>query len=106
MIEELVGKLKDPWSVLGWSAQLIFASRFVVQWIASERRKKSVFPIAFWYLSLFGSAGLFVYAIIQAEPVFIFAQAFGSVVYVRNLVLIYRHRRGDGQDGLGASSAG
>ncbi|NIA20393.1 MAG: hypothetical protein GWP05_00130 [Anaerolineaceae bacterium] len=96
----------DFWAMLGLVAQLAFTGRFVVQWIASERRKKSVIPVAFWYLSLFGSAGLLVYAIVRADPIFILGQSFGSIVYMRNLVLIYRHRRGDGQDGLGTSSVG
>lgn len=84
----------DFWAVLGLVAQLAFTGRFLVQWIASERAKKSVVPISFWYLSLLGSAGLLFYAIVRADPVFILGQSFGSVVYVRNLMLIYRGRDG------------
>jgi lipid-A-disaccharide synthase-like uncharacterized protein len=83
----------DFWVILGLVAQLAFTARFLVQWIASERARKSVVPIAFWYLSLFGSAGLLFYAIVRADPVFILGQSFGSIVYIRNLVLIYRERR-------------
>jgi len=82
----------DFWVILGLVAQLAFTGRFLVQWIASERAKKSVVPISFWYLSLLGSAGLLFYAIVRADPVFILGQSFGSVVYVRNLMLIYRGR--------------
>ncbi|MBM4017988.1 MAG: hypothetical protein FJ288_06600 [Planctomycetes bacterium] len=93
MLERLLANL-DFWAVLGFAAQAAFTARFLVQWIASERRRKSVIPVAFWYLSLFGSAGLLAYAVVRADPVFILGQSFGSVVYIRNLALIYRERRG------------
>jgi len=80
------------WLVLGMGGQLAFASRFLVQWIVSERRGESVIPIAFWYLSLGGSAILLAYAIHRRDPVFIVGQSFGSVVYIRNLMLIHRKR--------------
>lgn len=83
----------DVWMVVGLIAQAAFASRFIVQWIVSERRGESVIPIAFWYLSLIGSGGLLAYAIVRADPVFILGQSMGSFVYTRNLVLIYRSRR-------------
>jgi len=83
----------DFWAVLGLVAQLAFTGRFLVQWIASERAGKSIVPVSFWYLSLFGSAGLLFYAIVRADPVFILGQSFGSIVYVRNLMLIYRKGR-------------
>ncbi len=82
----------DFWAVLGLIAQLAFTGRFLVQWIASERAGKSIVPISFWYLSLLGSAGLLFYAIVRADPVFILGQSFGSIVYIRNLMLIYRGR--------------
>ena len=80
------------WLVLGMGGQLAFASRFLLQWIVSERRGESVIPIAFWYLSLGGSAILLAYAIHRRDPVFIVGQSFGSVVYIRNLMLIHRKR--------------
>lgn len=83
----------DAWALLGLTAQLAFTGRFLVQWIASERSGRSVIPISFWYLSLFGSAGLLLYAIARADPVFILGQSFGSIVYIRNLALIQRERR-------------
>ena len=85
-----------PWILLGFFAQGLFSARFLVQWIASERRRKSVVPTAFWYLSLAGSALLLAYAIHQRDPVFILGQSFGSVVYLRNLMLLQAHR-GDGE---------
>ncbi len=82
----------DFWVILGLVAQLAFTGRFLVQWIASERAGQSIVPISFWYLSLLGSAGLLFYAIVRADPVFILGQSFGSIVYIRNLMLIYRGR--------------
>jgi lipid-A-disaccharide synthase-like uncharacterized protein len=77
----------DPWLVLGLGAQGLFTGRFLVQWVASERKRRSTMPKAFWYLSLAGSALLLVYAIHVRDPVFILGQSFGFVVYVRNLML-------------------
>lgn len=82
----------DLWLILGFCAQVAFTGRFVVQWIASERQGKSVIPIAFWYLSLIGSLGLLLYAIVRTDPVFILGQSFGCIVYLRNLMLIYREK--------------
>ena len=76
--------------VLGLAGQGIFASRFLVQWIVSERKGESVIPVAFWYLSLGGAALLFTYAWLRGDPVFMIGQATGSIVYIRNLVLIRR----------------
>jgi lipid-A-disaccharide synthase-like uncharacterized protein len=77
----------NPWIVLWFVAQGLFTMRFLVQWIASERQKKSVVPVAFWYLSVAGGGLLLVYAIYRKDPVFILGQATGLVVYVRNLML-------------------
>ena len=84
----------DPafWLGLGFLAQALFTSRFLVQWIASERKGQSVIPMAFWYFSMSGSTLLLIYAIWRRDPVFIVGQAFGCIVYVRNLMLIYRRR--------------
>ena len=84
----------DFWILaLGFSGQALFASRFLVQWIASEAQGKSVFPIAFWYLSIGGSVILFTYAFVRRDPVFMLGQATGSFVYLRNLALIRREAR-------------
>jgi lipid-A-disaccharide synthase-like uncharacterized protein len=78
------------WLAFGFLGQALFSGRFIVQWIASERKKASVIPLAFWWLSLAGGATLFVYAIHRGDPVFILGQAAGLVVYSRNLVLLRR----------------
>ena len=81
----------DPfWVALGMVGQAIFFSRFLVQWVASERAGKSYIPRIFWWLSLAGSMLLLGYAIHRKDPVFVLGQAFGWVVYARNLVLIQR----------------
>ncbi|MGE3666441.1 MAG: lipid-A-disaccharide synthase N-terminal domain-containing protein [Steroidobacteraceae bacterium] len=74
--------------VLGFIAQGLFSARFLVQWIASERRGKSVVPRAFWYFSVAGGALLLAYAIHRKDPVFIVGQGAGLVVYLRNLQLL------------------
>lgn len=93
MIDRLMQNL-DLWAAIGLVAQLAFTGRFIVQWIASERQGRSVVPISFWYLSLGGSFGLLFYAIVRGDPVFILGQSAGGIIYMRNLVLIYRERRG------------
>ncbi len=84
----------DMWVVLGFVAQAMFTGRFIVQWIASERARRSVVPVAFWTLSLAGGALLLVYAIHRRDPVFIAGQAAGLIVYLRNLKLIANEKRG------------
>ncbi|MCR9138126.1 MAG: lipid-A-disaccharide synthase N-terminal domain-containing protein [Alphaproteobacteria bacterium] len=83
----------DGWVLLGFLAQACFTMRFVVQWIASERAKRSVVPVAFWFFSLFGGGLLFIYAIQRQDPVFIAGQGMGLVIYIRNLWLIANERR-------------
>jgi lipid-A-disaccharide synthase-like uncharacterized protein len=78
------------WIAVGFIGQAIFSARFVVQWIVSERRKRSVIPISFWFLSIAGSLILLTYAIHRRDPVFVLGQAGGMVVYSRNLWLILR----------------
>ncbi len=83
----------DFWLVLGFVAQGIFGVRFLIQWIASERKKQSVIPIGFWYVSLLGGMMLLTYAIHIKDPVFILGQSTGSLIYGRNLMLIYNQRK-------------
>ena len=83
----------DGWIVLGFVAQAMFTMRFVVQWLASEREKRSVVPIAFWFFSLGGGTLLLVYAIQRQDPVFIAGQGMGLLIYIRNLWLIFNERR-------------
>jgi lipid-A-disaccharide synthase-like uncharacterized protein len=78
----------DGWVVLGFVAQAFFTMRFVVQWIASERARKSVIPVAFWFFSIGGGVLLLIYALYRRDPVFIAGQGLGLVVYIRNLYFI------------------
>ncbi len=82
------------WTALGMIGQGIFGSRFLVQWVASERKRRSVIPRAFWYLSIAGSLVLLSYAIHRRDPVFILGECGGVLIYVRNLVLLRRHPAG------------
>ncbi|MGD8377529.1 MAG: lipid-A-disaccharide synthase N-terminal domain-containing protein [Acidobacteriota bacterium] len=82
----------DLWELVGLGGQLIFGSRFYVQILASERRKRSYFPMAFWYLSLVGGAITLAYAVHLRSLPFTLAQAGGLLIYARNLVLIRRGR--------------
>ncbi|WP_420861995.1 lipid-A-disaccharide synthase N-terminal domain-containing protein [Algirhabdus cladophorae] len=82
------------WIVIGLGGQLMFTGRFLVQWIASERQRKSVIPLAFWYLSIAGGAVLLAYAIYRKDPVFILGQSMGLFIYLRNLWLIRAEAKG------------
>lgn len=85
--------LRNPWIIVGFAGQVAFSMRFLIQWIVSERQKRSVIPISFWYLSLVGSGLLLTYALYKADPVFILGQSFGFIVYFRNLHLLGRSRK-------------
>ena len=76
--------------IIGFVGQGLFASRFIVQWIYSEKKGESSIPIVFWYLSIFGGMGLLTYAIFRKDPVIITGQLFGIFIYLRNLILIYK----------------
>lgn len=78
------------WKVVGWVGNLVFSTRFIVQWYATEKKKQVVVPQAFWWLSLVGALSLLCYSIHQRDSVFIFAYAFSWIPYMRNLVI---HRR-------------
>jgi len=80
------------WWVVGFAGQLVFASRFWVQWIASERARRSVVPVSFWWLSIVGGLLSLGYAIYRLDPVFIMGQVTGTVIYVRNLAMIRQAR--------------
>lgn len=79
------------WIGIGFFGQAMFSMRFLVQWIASEKRKQSVVPLAFWYFSIAGGMILFSYALYRLDPVFILGQGLGLFIYGRNLWLIHRH---------------
>ncbi|ABY98743.1 TPA: lipid-A-disaccharide synthase N-terminal domain-containing protein [Pseudomonas putida] len=80
------------WLIVGFAGQAVFTGRFVLQWLYSEFKRRSVIPVGFWYLSMLGSALLLTYAIYRQDPVFIIGQSFGFLVYLRNLQLIARHQ--------------
>jgi len=86
-------KQLDAWVILGFVAQICFSMRFVVQWIASEKARRSVVPVAFWFFSLFGGTLLLVYAIQREDPVFIAGQGMGLFIYIRNLWLIANEKK-------------
>jgi lipid-A-disaccharide synthase-like uncharacterized protein len=86
--------VRPDWGVLGgYFGQALFGMRFVVQWIASERVGRSVFPIAFWFFSIGGGVLLLGYALYKRDPVFIIGQGFGLFVYLRNLYFVHRERK-------------
>ena len=84
------------WTFIGWLANTIFSSRFIVQWYATEKRRQVTVPVLFWWLSLAGSLLLLAYAIFyDRHHVIIFAYAFPWIVYIRNLIIHYRHARAE-----------
>ena len=82
----------NGWLIVGFTGQVLFGMRFLVQWVSSEIRKESHIPVAFWYLSIAGGAILLIYAISRKDPVFIFGQSTGLIVYIRNLILIHQKK--------------
>jgi lipid-A-disaccharide synthase-like uncharacterized protein len=83
----------NGWVVFGFLGQAIFAARFIIQWIVSEKKKESFVPLSFWYFSIAGGVVLLIYAIYKKDPVFMLGQASGLVVYTRNLMLITKKNR-------------
>ncbi|MFA5027987.1 MAG: lipid-A-disaccharide synthase N-terminal domain-containing protein [Candidatus Methylomirabilota bacterium] len=83
----------DGLVIFGIAAQFLFAARFIVQWLASERAGRSVMPLAFWFFSVAGGFLTLVYGLLRREPVIILGQALSVFIYIRNLVLIFRERR-------------
>ena len=81
--------------VIGFGGQAIFASRFIVQWIYSEKLGRSAIPVIFWYLSIIGGGSLLIYAIFRKDPVIILGQMFGILIYSRNLILIYKESKNE-----------
>jgi lipid-A-disaccharide synthase-like uncharacterized protein len=83
------------WLTFGLAAQSMFAMRFVVQWVASERVKRSVVPETFWYFSLAGGVGLLLYAVHKADPVFMLGQGTGLFIYSRNIYFIWLQKKSE-----------
>lgn len=81
------------WLIIGFTGQILFGLRFVIQWICSEIKQESHIPIIFWYFSISGGVVLLIYSIHRQDPVFIVGQAMGLIVYFRNLVLIYKKEK-------------
>jgi len=82
--------IETIWLAIGFLGQGLFFGRWVIQWITSERKAESQVPISFWYMSLIGGLITLAYAIYRRDPVFIAGQSIGSIVYIRNLMLISR----------------
>lgn len=99
--DEVIGATPWYWWVIGFGGQLVFASRFWVQWLASERARRSVMPISFWYLSIVGGLLSLAYAIYRIDPVFILGQVTGTTIYFRNLALIRSTARADSTSAAG-----
>ena len=91
-LKHFLDVLAQPMGLLGLLGQALFFSRFLVQWIASEKMGRSVVPLSFWYFSIGGGGLLLVYAFWRKDPVIVLGQAVGLFVYVRNLMLIHRRR--------------
>ncbi|MFO1032248.1 MAG: lipid-A-disaccharide synthase N-terminal domain-containing protein [Planctomycetota bacterium] len=91
------------WVALGFFGQVLFTGRMLVQWLVSERQKRSVVPVAFWWMSLIGASMLLVYFVWRKEPIGVLGQATGWFVYVRNLWMI--HRAGTSTNGTAPTSA-
>lgn len=83
----------DFFVIIGFIGQAVFSMRFIIQWIATEREKKSVIPFSFWIFSMIGSVLLLIYAIHKKDPVFILGQAPNLVIYARNIYLIKKNRK-------------
>lgn len=81
------------WFGLGFAAQGLFGARFLVQWLHSEKHRKSVVPVMFWWFSLVGGVAMLIYSVHLKDPVIISGQAFGLIVYIRNLWLLYHERK-------------
>jgi lipid-A-disaccharide synthase-like uncharacterized protein len=80
------------WLILGLGGQALFSCRFLIQWIASERRKQSVVPRTFWWFSIGGGLCLLTYATLKQDPVFMLGQSAGLIVYLRNIILLRKEQ--------------
>jgi lipid-A-disaccharide synthase-like uncharacterized protein len=90
---KFLGITWHPWKVVGWMGNILFSSRFFVQWWVTEKHKRVVVPSAFWWLSLGGSGCLLAYGLWRRDSVFIFAYLFTWIPYIRNLVIGHRAKK-------------
>ena len=90
--DSLVEQPEKIMIVVGFAGQGLFAMRFIIQWLLSEKQAKSVIPIAFWYFSIGGGSVLFLYAIWRQDLVFMSGQGLGLFIYLRNLYFVRRSR--------------
>jgi len=89
VMEQIV---RDPfWATIALIGQFTFAARFVLQWLASEYKKRSHVPVPFWYISIVGSCILLAYSIHIKNPIFMLGFSLNALIYVRNLHLIYKY---------------
>ena len=79
------------WFIVGFTGQMVFGARFILQWIVSEYKKRSHVPVAFWYISILGSVILLTYSIHRRDLIFILGLSLNTLIYVRNLHLIHKH---------------
>jgi lipid-A-disaccharide synthase-like uncharacterized protein len=93
--DSLATKPEQLMLIIGFAGQGLFAMRFIIQWLKSEGEGRSVIPLAFWYFSIGGGLVLFLYALWRQDPVIICGQGLGLFIYLRNLFLIFKERRGD-----------
>jgi lipid-A-disaccharide synthase-like uncharacterized protein len=97
MVNKLL-ELLNPWVLFGFAAQFVFFLRFAVQWWVSEKKKQSVIPVSFWYLSLVGTFMILIYSLRQKDIVFIAASLLNSLIYIRNLILIFNQKKKEKTD--------
>ena len=83
----------NQWLIIGFVGQALFGARFIIQWVVSEKKRESTIPLPFWYCSIGGAVVLLAYAIHKQDPVFIVGQSMGSIIYIRNLILIDRKKK-------------
>lgn len=92
LFQQIIEVLSNPWVLFGFAAQFVFFLRFAVQWWVSEKKKQSVIPVSFWYLSLIGTFMILIYSIQRQDIVFIAASCLNSLIYIRNLMLIFKKK--------------
>ncbi len=96
-------EISTTWLAIGFLGQLFFSARFLLQWIYSEIKKRSIIPKGFWYFSIAGGSILFAYALHREDPVFIVGQGAGLLIYARNLYFIHSSKNNEDKDETSAS---